>query len=40
MHERRHHTTNDMAEHSVPDERDEQIPHEARGNAQLVPNLS
>jgi len=24
----------------IPDERDEQIPHEARGNAQLVPNLS
>jgi len=24
----------------IPDERDEQIPHEARDNAQLVPNLS
>ena len=24
----------------IPDERDEQIPHEARRNAQLVPNLS
>jgi len=24
----------------IPDERGEQIPNEARGNAQLVPNLS
>jgi len=24
----------------IPDEHDKQIPHEARGNAQLVPNLS